>query len=416
MPDTPYTQHRHYQFRGPTNSDSENKRIEENYLDLVSLLNSYRVLGEEYDEGFARFLKEFTALARELEELKARQDILEADTNTLTFYSPTQVDTNLFDGTPYEVTDTVACTHDIRHGVITLPEVVSSSISKFAFINSDNSVLVPSTLETRVEGTPGTADSTGSTIDSNEPEVAVARQTGRIWERNVIVNAPDDSAQMDVYIKAPTDLFTTDWANAIVLHPYPVMGVDIVDVSYTTNPNVLMDTGDGYTTLNESGIHSGDDDAVGWTPPGGWVGDVDINAGPRVYHFSPKRITGIKLTLRQRNYFKEGGVYVYSYGLQAVDLRQNKFLDTGKMMIRFDAPEDQTISEISNVLPQMYNVAEADYPLVFSYRTIWETAFDSGVYTVSPVPFSNRVWLEVTLNKMPNGGTPALSGLTIQFE
>lgn len=416
MPDTPYTQHRHYQFRGPTHSDSENKRIEENYLDFVSMLNMYRVLGEEYDEGYGRLLKEFISLSRQLEELEARQDILEADTTSLTFHSPTQVDTDLFDGTPYEIGDTVACTHDIKHGVVTLPEVVSSSISKFAFINSDNSVLVPSTLEARIEGEPGTADSVGATIDSNEPEQAVARQTGRIWERNVIVNAPDDSAQMDVFFKAPTDLFTTDWANAIVLHPYPVMGVDILDVSYTTNPNVLMDTGDGYTTLNDLGIHSGDDAAVGWTPPGGWVGDEDINAGPRVYHFSPKRITGIKVTLRQRHYFKEGGVYVYSYGLSAIDLRQNKFLDEGKAMIRFDAPEGQTISEITNVLPQMWNVAEADYPLVFSYRPIWETAFQSGVYTTSAVPFSNRVWLEVTLSAMPNGGTPALSGLTVQFE
>lgn len=415
MPDTPYTQHRHYQFRGPTHSDSENKKNEENYLDLVSLYNMLRVLGDEFDEGYGRLLKDHIAVTRKLQELESRQDILDAGTDTLTFHEPGQVDTDLFVGTPYEITETVECTHDLMHGVVTLPHVVSSSVSKLAFVNSDNSILVPSTLEARVEGEPGTADSAGSTIDSNEPEVAVARQTGRIWERNVIVNAPDDHAEMQVFIKAPTDLFTTDWANAIILHAYPVMGVDIVDVSYTTNPNVLMDTGDGYVTLNDIGIHSGNDDAVGWLPPGGWMGDEDLNAGPRVYHFSPKRITGLKITLRQRHYYNEGGVYVYSYGMTAVDLRQNKFLDEGKVMIRFDAPDSETISEITNVIPQMYNVAEADYPEVFSYRVIWETAFDSGVYTTSPVPFSNRVWLEVTLNKMPEGGTPALSGLTVQF-
>lgn len=350
-----------------------------------------------------------------LEELRERMDAVEAGDGALTFFEAVQVDNERFEGTPYEVSDTLRLSQDTRYGVLTLPEVVGSSLSKLVFVEGDNSVYVPSTLEMRVTGEPGTADSAGATIDSNEPEIAVSRITGRVWERNVVVNAPNvNGAEATVYLKAPTDLFTTDKSNCVILHPYPTMGCDILEVAYTTNPDVLMDDQDGYVPINEDAIHSGNTAALGWVPPGGWGGDEVENSGPHSYYFEPLKITGLRIKMRQRSYHKEGGVYVYTYGLSNLDLRYNKYLDEGKAMIRLDAPDGETISSITNVLPEMWNVAEAVQPSVFSYRTIWETAFNSGIYTTNPVALSSRVWIEVSLTKTPGGGTPALSGLVAQ--
>ena len=74
-----------------------------------------------------------------------------------------------------------------------------------------------------------------------------------------------------------------------------------------------------------------------------------------------------------------------------------------------------TISDVSNVELDLYNVATGEKPYVSSYRTIWETSYDSGTYTTSSVASSQRVWVEVTLNKTVNGTSPALSGLTITY-
>lgn len=415
MAEAPYTKARHHQFRGPTDSGDYNERIEENYKDLTYLYNGLRIVGDEQDEGFGRAIREMQSLSRMVQELSERLDAVEEDSGAISFYGAASIDNDRFVGTPYELIDTVQLSQDTRYGILTLPEVVGSSLSKLVFVDGDNSVFVPSTLEMRVTGEPGTADSAGATIDSNEPEIAVSRIVGRVWERNVVVNSPNGAgAEVTVYLKAPTDLFTTDKSNSIVLHPYPTMGCDILEVSYTTNPDVLMDDQDGYLPVNEDAIHSGDQSAVGWLPPGGWSGDEAENSGPHVYHFEPLKITGLRIKMRQRSYHKEGGVYVYTYGLSNLDLRYNKYLDEGKALIRIDAPSGETISTVANVLPEMWNVPEAVQPQVFSYRTIWETSFDSGIYTTTPVALSDRVWLEITLSKTPGGGTPALSGLVAQ--
>jgi len=177
----------------------------------------------------------------------------------------------------------------------------------------------------------------------------------------------------------------------------------------------MNDDQDEYTVFNSLAYYDGETRAVGNVPPGGWTGDIDLNAGPRIYYFDPKPITGLRVKLRQRHYIREGAKYIYSYGLSSIDLRQTKFMSTGKTIIRFDAPEGETISDVTDVIAELWNVAEWETPGVFSWRAIWETSYNSGVYTLDNVSFSKRVWIEITLNSTSNKGTPALSTLSLQY-
>lgn len=416
MPESPYTQLRDVQFRGPSTSDDYNSRLEENYKDLIVLYNRARMTQVNMEEGHSRLTKDQYGLLRALSDLESRVDILEANLNKMSFYRDTQFDTSRFDGGPFAVAEVNKLHLDNQHGIVTLPIVEISGLSKLAFVNPNGETIIPSTLETKVIGTSGSADQAGATIDTSEPELAVAHTIGRIWERNVIVPAPVvGGAKTVLYLKAPTDLFTTDKSNAIVLHPYPALSTDILEVAYTTKVDVLLEEGDGYTVINSGQYHAGDPAAVGWTVPGGWSGDVIYNSGPKLFYFDPKPITGLRIKLGQRNYYRDNGQYVYTYGLSDLDLRYDKFLSTGKAMIRFDAPTSRTISNVTNVQAQLYNVSEAEIARVFSYRILWETNFNSGVYTTSKVPSSKRIWIEVTLKSTSGGGTPALSGLTLSY-
>lgn len=416
MADSPITQKRRNQYRGPLRSDDYNLRLEENYQDLAYLYNRLRLVADDVAVSNGRHVLDQASIMHVLQELSARVDALESDTNHLTMWSFDQVDNDRFDSTVFQLAEPDRLSYDTMHGAITLPEVVTSSVSKLAFTDDNNAVTLPSTLEMRVEGEPTSADSAGAVIDSSAPESAVLRSAGVLWQRNVAVGTPDpNGAELTLYVKAPTDIFTTANANAIVVHPFPAMGCDVLEVAVTTNVDVLLDSGDSYTPVNSGGFHSGDLQAVGWTAPGGWVGDEDLDAGPRIYLFDPLAVTGLKIRLRQRNYYREGSAYVYSYGLSHLDLRYNKYSDTGRVMVRFDAPAGTTISSVTNVIPEMFNISEAEYTDAFSYRVIWETAYESGVYTETPVPLSNRVWIEVTLNRTSGGGSPALSGLTVEY-
>lgn len=417
MADTPFLRPRSFQFRGPKDSSDYNLRLEEAYRDMVALYNRARLAEINQAEFYRRAFKDLISLSATVNELTTRIKSLEDGLNIINFSSVDQIDPTRFDGTDFEIPSSSVCSIDSTHGVITLPKVETSSLSKLFFTNTSDVDVLPSTLETRVVPNQTTADSSSSALDTSDPELAIIRRSGRIWERNVIAAAPDiqNGAQMTLYVKVPTDLFTTEKSNCILIHPFPVYATDILEIAYTSSAVVLMEDSDNYIPLNFNHIYSGDTDAIGWTPPGGWDGDTYIDAGLRSYYFDPTLVTGVRIKFRQRNYFRENSRYIYSYGLSRFDLRYDKFLSTGKTMIQFDAPQGQTISSIDDVQPRIWNVPEAVLDESFSYRVIWETAEDSGVFTVTPVPLSKKVWIEVTLNETSGHGTPALSNIVVSY-
>lgn len=412
------TRPRPLQYRGPSSSDDYNARVEENYRDLTTLKNDIGVLGETVTEGYANMAKNQLNISQLLEYLEARIEALESKSNVLSFYGPQQVDNDRFNNTSFSISDDLQCHLDDRHGILLLPKVVTSSISKLTSVNSENRVVLPSSLEMRIAPVATTVDDGVNPVDTSPPEYAFLNTPSRIWDRNVIASAPSvESAALDLYVKLPTDLMTTADTNAVIINPFPLFSVDILSIEYTTQVDVLMESSDGYNPLNTDAAYEGNSQAVGWVAPGAWSNNEDavLDSGMRAFYFDPKPITGLRIRMRQRHYFNEVDKYIYSYGLHALDVRYDKFLPTGKTMIRFDAPAGKTISEVSSVLPRIYNVAEALIPQVFSYRIIWETSYNSGVYTTTPVSNSARVWVEVTLNQTPGKGTPALSGLTLSY-
>lgn len=411
-----YSKQEHAQFRGPTNSSDYNERIENLYKDLMVNANKVGLLEEDVRLFFQRIIKEHYSLAKIAEDLEARLDALEATDTRLTFGDPDAVDNDRFNSTEFAISTDNRLFWDSQHNLFTLPKVETSSFSKLKFQNSDGQYVIPSSFEAIANGYEGTADSVAATLDTSDVYNAVLQEIGTIWERNVIVAAPDpDGAVMTLHVRFPTDLVVNENTNCIVVHPFPVMGCDLLEVAYTTQPNVSLNSSDNYQPLNVDEFYANNSSAIGWVPPGGWSGDSILNCGPKAFYFDPKTITGLRIKLRQKNYYVEDNKYIYSYGLSKLDARYEKFLDTGKFIVRFDAPTGQTISDVSDVEPRIWNVAEADLPNLFSYRTIWETAYNSGVYTTTPVPLSQRVWVEVTLAKTTNNGTPALSGLNIEY-
>lgn len=417
MADVPFLRPRSFQFRGPKDSSDYNARLEEMYRDMVALYNRARLAELNQSELYRCAYKEIVSLSATVNELAERIQALEDDLNIITFSSVNQVSIDRFVGTGFEVPSNSVCSIDSIHGIVTLPKVETSSLSKLFFTNTIDIDVLPSTLETRVVPNQSTADSSAASIDTSDPELAIIRRSGRIWERNVITASPDsvNGAQMTLYVKIPTDLFTTEKSNCLVVHPFPVYSTDILEIAYSNSPVIIMDDSDNYIALNSDEIYSGDTDAIGWVPPGGWSGDEYIDAGLRAYYFNPALVTGIRIKFRQRNYYRENSRYIYSYGLSKLDLRYDKFLSTGKTIIQFDAPEGQTISSIDDIQPQIWNVPEAALADVFSYRVIWETAPDSEVYTLTPVSLSEKVWIEVTLTETSGHGSPAMSDLVVSY-
>lgn len=420
MPFKPNTKRRQAQFKGPTSSEDYNSMVEENYADLSLLINRSNLAQEELRELASRLYREHLSLQSIIDNLEQRIIELEADQAFVPLTSDSSIDVERFNGTEFDIPVEDRLNLDTIHGVLTLPKVETSSLSRLFFIDDKGDDYVPGSMEPRVVGTSGTADDENADVDESPVSHAILRKPGRLWQRNIIVDAPNDSgAEVTLYVRVPTDLFTVEETNAVVVHPFPAFGMTVRDISYTVTSHPVLRDSDDYIPFNEGGNHTGNLKAVGWIAPGGWTGDWEgedaaVDAGPRLYYHEPLPITALRITLHQDTYYIDGSRYVYSYGLSRLDIRKDQFLSEGSNIVRFDAPEGRTISSVDRVTPHMWNIPLSEYDDVFDYRVIWETSEGSGNYTTDPVANSSRVWIELNLHDTPRW-TPSLTGLEIEY-
>jgi hypothetical protein len=124
-------------------------------------------------------------------------------------------------------------------------------------------------------------------------------------------------------------------------------------------------------------------------------------------------VTAIRVKMVQRSYMEEEGNYVYTYGLSDLDVRYDKFLPSGKTIIKFTPPDGSLINNVISVDPVIYNVPLSQMSNAFSYRVIYD---DAGNYSLTNPGASSSVWIEVTLNMLEDKTAPVLSDLRIQYD
>lgn len=410
------TKKRDYQYNGPVESSDYNLRIEENYKDLVFLYNKANILDNKLNQAFERVLKDHKFLSAALKDLEDRVYALETSSQTLSIYSYSQLDYSSFIGTDFAISSTELLSFDPIYNIITLPRVSSSSFSKLKFTTPIVGQVVPDFFKSRIDISFPGVDGPGSVVDTTPIYNAILDSADKVWKRNIIANTPSPSgAQLMLYVKVPNETAGSAKSNMIKLNPYPTFGVDIFSLEYTTKQNPTLTNADGWFPLNVNAYYDANVDAIGKVPPGGWsiVGSDNIrNSGPIAFIFPDTDITAFRVKLNQRNYFTESGKYIYTYGLSDLDIRYDKYLTSGKMIIKYTAPNDDVISEITNVTPKIYNVPFSLLSNAFSYRVIYN---DSGTYTLDNPGASNEVWIEITLNMLDDKTAPVLSDLIVEY-
>lgn len=417
-----YTQKRTAQYSGNYSSTEYNKRIEENYQDLVYLYNKYNIIDSKIDQIFSRLMTDHVFLSNSIQDALDRLKALESSKKIMSLYSYEQIDNARFNGTQYQITPSEQLTFNSIYNYITLPKIVGSCYSVVKMYNSVGDQIVPDFINMRVEPRPS-IDAVGAFIDTTPPYYSLYDRYDRVWKRSIVVDSPSENgAIMYFYIKVPTAAVNKK-VNSLKLSPYPVNSVDIVSIDYTQKENPTMSSSDGWKPLNSDALYNDDPSAIGSVAPGGWVNNVNsdtiADSGPLYFSFASaqfetKPITGFRITMRQRNYIKENNKYIYTYGLSDLDITVDKYLDFGKAFLKFSAPQDKLIFEVTNVNPKIYNVPLSLIENTFSYKVLYPTSV--GGYSEIPQGGSAQVWIEVTLNKLPGDTVPVLSDLIVQYE
>lgn len=410
------TKKRDYQYNGPTESTDYNLRIEENYKDLVYLYNKSNVLDNKLSQAFERVLKDHKFLSAMIKDLEDRVTALENSSYTMSIHSYSQLDHASFVGTDFAISSNQLLSFDPIYNVITLPRMSSSSFSKIKFTTPVVGQIVPEFFKARIETSFSGVDGSGAVVDTTPIYHAILDSSEKVWKRNIISDSANSAgAQLMLYVKVPIESSGSTKTNMLKLMPYPAFGTDIFSIEYTTRVNPTLSNSDGWIPLNKNGYYDGDSEAVGKVPPGGWTttGSDNIrNSGPLAFVFPDTDITAFRIKMNQKNYFVESGKYVYTYGLSDLDIRYDKYLPTGKMIFKYTAPNEEIISEITNVTPKIFNVPTSLLSSAFSYRIIYN---DSGIYTLDNPGASNEVWIEVTLNMLDDKTPPVLTDLIVEY-
>lgn len=416
MSDKIRTKKRDYQYNGPVDSSDYNERIEENYQDLVYLYNKSNLLDSKLQNIFERVLKDHVFLTNALKDLSDRVQALESLSNTISIHSFSQLDYAIFASTSFAVSGTELLHFDPTYNIITLPKVSSGSYSKLKFGQSGIGQVVPDYFKAVLDLSYPGVDVTGAVVDTTPIYNSILDFPDKVWKRNIISETnPTTGAQMMLYIKIPGEIAGSLKTNTIKLNPYPVFGCDIFSIEYTTTPTPSLTSLDPWIPLNKNAYYDSDNAAIGKVPPGGWttVGSDSVkNSGPLYFIFPDTDITAIRIKFNQRNYIQELGKYVYTYGLSDIDVRYDKYLPTGRTIIKYTPESGSIINEIVDVTPKIYNVPLSQIDDVFSYRIIYD---DSGTYSLSNPGANNHIWIEVTLNSANDGTAPVLSDLIVEY-
>lgn len=420
MSDFINTENKTIQKNGPVNSSEFNLRAEQNYQDLVALYNRSGVLDQKLKEAFERVLKDQLFISRAITDLEDRIKALEFNESSLykklSIYSYSQIDIASFVSTSFSVSSTDALSFDHNYNIITLPKVDGSSYSKLKFFNSSLGQVIPDFVEFKIQNDFISVDTANALVDTTPISYSILDKSDKFWKRNVVVDSPSATgAQMYVYMSVPNAYSGSDTSNYLSLNPYPLFGVDILSIEYTSKDNPTLSESDGWTPLNFNRLYDGEADAIGRVPPGGWAtagSDTILNSGPVGFYFPPTKVTGIRINMRQRNYFVENGKYIYTYGLSDIDIKSTRFLSSGRTLIKYTAPEGELIYSVEEVIPKIYNVPEELISTAFSYRVI---SYSDGVYFEGNPNGSSSVWIEVTLNQLGDGTAPVLSDLIVNY-
>ena len=124
-----YTQKRTNQYGGNYSSADYNKRVEENYQDLVSLYNKYNIIDSKIESSFNRIITDHIFLAQAVKDASDRLKALEANEKMITLHSFSQIDNTRFSGTELAIGASEQLSFNSIYNFVTLPLISGPSIS-----------------------------------------------------------------------------------------------------------------------------------------------------------------------------------------------------------------------------------------------------------------------------------------------
>lgn len=346
----PSIQEREFKYRAPMSSAVLNQMQREAFNDILDLFNKANELQKSvYEMNIANEIESICYTHRLEEAITSMNHIKELydnmmDTDTdfryLTRYAyEASVDDNFYAA----VID--KNTNDI------IARITSSTSKTRLYDETYDETLVPPSLQAFIGPDSFKIGGNIYSIEDRDIKNAFDGNSGTVWFRKITTNPDIEYIENEVVIGLPEDIVTSRLMNQIIIKPFPVGYVDIVDVKFKSNG--------AWQTIPGFGSHTG----YGSITVGTKVFNGILDSSNVKFNFQNVQTNQLKIKLRQRNYTydAENNRRIWYLGLRDVDVLYNIYTrDHSEFDMVFDFVETDKNIKVYDAEVQFNNVNLTD--------------------------------------------------------
>ena len=337
----PDIKEREFKFRTKMDSHDLNDLQTESFKDILDLFNKANLLQKNlYEFNLANGI-ESVVYSKRLSEALTKLSQVEELYNNLKKQDDEYRYQSKFAYEAETIEDNFKAIVNKQTNSITA-NVVSSTSKTHVYNETYDETLVPDSIRAYVGPDNFTVGENIYVIEDNDINNIFDNIDANVWYRKIITNDTVNSIENEVVISLPEDIITTRLVNQIILKPFPLGYVDIMDVQYKTNGAWVRIPGfDNHTQCIDEN----------YTDTFGNVKTRRIikNAGNLQFDFKALNINQLKIKLRQTNcdYDPATNHKTWYLGIRNIDVIYNRYSKDNSIFTQtFTFPETDRVIKI----------------------------------------------------------------------
>lgn len=351
----PDIQEREFKYRSKMSSHELNNLQTEAFKDILDLFNKANLLQKNlYEFNLANNI-ESTVYEKRLSEalLKLHQteelyNNLKSADKEFRYQSKFAYEAEIINDNYKAIVN--KSTNDIIANTI-------SSISKtHLYDETYDETLVPDSIQAYIGPDNFTIGENIYTIEDSDVKNIFDGSEANVWYRKVTTNTSINEIENEIVIALPEDIVTTRQVNEIVIQPFPLGYMDIMDVQYKTNG--------AWVRIPGFETHFGTEEEEYEDSFHNSYHRIFIpNANALRFNFKSLQINQIKIKMRQRNFDYDStlGRRIWYLGLRNVDVLFNRYSKDNSIFSEvFEFPETDRLIKIYDTEVLFNNVTKTD--------------------------------------------------------
>jgi hypothetical protein len=245
-----------------------------------------------------------------------------------------------------------------------ITEHIISSVSKtHLYDETYDEILIPDSIHAYIGPDSFAIGSNIYSIEDSDVKNIFDTTDVNIWYRKVITNTNVDYIENEIIISLPEDIITTRLVNEIIVKPFPIGYMDIMDVQYKTNG--------AWTRIPGFDNHFGAEEESYTDIFGNSYNRIIIpNANNLRFNFKALQINQIKIKMRQRNFEYDSTLdrRIWYLGLRNVDVLYNRYSKNNSIFSQvFEFPETDRLIKVYDAEVMFNNASVNAFNIIKEY-------------------------------------------------